>query len=266
MLRQCHCKFLCEGAELVGTLTAALGETGLLIVSGGNEVRAGAWNGQAQLAAKLAARGFPVFRFDRRGIGDSDGENGGFRRSSADIRAALAAFRAQAPQVRRVIAFGNCDAASALMLGGGLDCDGLVLSNPWTIEQAEGETAAPPPPPAALRAHYWRRLTDPAALMRLLKGRIPIGSVAKSLRDLMHRQQPSALGSDLAAGLAAYPGPVTILLAERDRTAQAFLANWPIKADQRLRRCAGASHSYVEPIAQEWLKNQLIEVLSSPSG
>lgn len=257
-----HCKFTCAGAELVGTLDDAPGKTGLLIVSGGNEIRSGAWNGQALLAARLAARGIPVFRFDRRGIGDSEGENGGFRRSAEDITAALAAFRTHAPQVRRIVAFGNCDAASALMLGGGFGCAALVLSNPWTIEQAEGEATATPPPPAALRAHYARRLTDPAALLRLLKGRISLRSVAGSLRDLLRKAEPTALAGELSAGLAAYPGAVTILLADRDRTAQAFLATWP-KSDPRLRRCAGASHSYVEPPAQKWLENQLFNSLTS---
>ena len=52
---------------------------GLLLVTGGNEVRSGAFSGQAQLAARIARKGFPVFRFDRRGVGDSDGENKGFR-------------------------------------------------------------------------------------------------------------------------------------------------------------------------------------------
>ena len=35
--------FVCEGAELWGTLDAAPGRTGLLIVSGGNEIRSGPW-------------------------------------------------------------------------------------------------------------------------------------------------------------------------------------------------------------------------------
>ena len=63
--------------------------------------------------ATIAAAGFPVFRFDRRGIGDSEGDNRDFRKSSKDIAAALLAFRAIAPQVQRVTGFGNCDAASA---------------------------------------------------------------------------------------------------------------------------------------------------------
>jgi hypothetical protein len=58
--------FACAGETLVGTLDTATGETGLLIVSGGNEIRIGAHRGMALLAQRLAARGVPVFRFDRR--------------------------------------------------------------------------------------------------------------------------------------------------------------------------------------------------------
>ncbi|HBQ53175.1 MAG TPA: hydrolase 1, exosortase A system-associated, partial [Erythrobacter sp.] len=138
-----HLTFECREQRCGATLDSAPGTTGLLIVSGGNEIRAGAFNGQSQLAAEIARAGFPVFRFDRRGIGDSEGTNRGFRRSGRDIAAALLAFRAIAPQVQRVVAFGNCDAASALMLAGGAECDALVLSNPWTIDESEDST--PPP-------------------------------------------------------------------------------------------------------------------------
>src|SRR3546814_1492741 len=64
------------------------------------------------LSQRIAAAGHPVFRFDRRGIGDSDGSNSGFETSGPDIAAAIAAFRAAAPHVARIAAFGNCDAAS----------------------------------------------------------------------------------------------------------------------------------------------------------
>lgn len=255
-----HCTFACAGADLAGTVDPAAGNSGLLIVSGGNEIRAGAWQGQSLLAAKIAARGFPVFRFDRRGIGDSSGENRGFRHSAEDIAAALAAFRREVPHLTRVVAFGNCDAASALMLGGGLGCDGLVLSNPWTIEQDDAA-----PPPAALRAHYAARLRDPAALLRVIKGRISPRSLAKSLMDMARRAEPSSLAAEITSGLARFAGPVSILLAERDRTAQVFLAQWD-KADPRLRRCAGASHSYVESDSQIWLENQIITDLIRASG
>src|SRR5699024_10430262 len=145
-----HISFACEGSTLAGTLDEGSSTAGLLIVSGGREVRSGAWNGQARLAARLAEAGHPTFRFDRRGVGDSEGPNGGFRTSGPDMAAALTAFRAECPHLTRVVAFGNCDAASALMIAGGAGCDALILSNPWTIE-GTGEGNGNPAPPAALR-------------------------------------------------------------------------------------------------------------------
>ena len=254
-----HLTFSCENDTLVATLDEAPGATGLLIVSGGNEVRAGAWNGQALLAKRLAARGFPVLRFDRRGIGDSEGENRGFRHSAPDIAAALACFRAECPQIARVVALGNCDAASALMLGEGCGADALVLTNPWIYDE-EGEEEAAEAPPAALRAHYTRRLMNPAALLRLVTGKVSPGALLRSLVAMTRKAAPTTLAGEIAAGLSSHPGPVRILLAGRDRTAQAFLAGWD-KADPRLRLCAQASHSFVEPDAQAWLEEQVVEML-----
>lgn len=97
MTRLSH-TFGCGSLLLAGTLDTAPGTTGLLIVSGGNEIRAGAFGGQADMAARIAAAGFPVFRFDRRGVGDSEGENRGFRHSAKDLSAAIEAFRAMVPQ------------------------------------------------------------------------------------------------------------------------------------------------------------------------
>ena len=99
--------FTCEGAWCAATLDEGNAAPGLLIVSGGNEIRSGAHAGQAAMAAHFAGLGYPVFRYDRRGIGDSEGENGGFEASAADISAAVAAFRTEAPHVTRIIAFGN---------------------------------------------------------------------------------------------------------------------------------------------------------------
>ncbi|MGE2778108.1 hypothetical protein ACQHM9_27125, partial [Escherichia coli] len=81
------------GESLVATLDEADGSTGLLIVSGGNEIRSGAHRGMAMLAHRLAAAGIPVFRYDRRGVGDSTGDNKGFLSAEPDLIAAVAAFR-----------------------------------------------------------------------------------------------------------------------------------------------------------------------------
>ena len=164
--------FPCEGATLAATLDDAPGTTGLLIVSGGNEIRCGAHRGMATLAQRIADAGHPVFRFDRRGIGDSDGANGGYEGSAPDIAAAITAFRRAAPQLTRIVAFGNCDAASALLLHQPLAVDALILANPWAYEDDGDEPALPPA--AAIRARYLSRLTDPKSLLRLLKGEIDV--------------------------------------------------------------------------------------------
>lgn len=251
-----HLEFACEGATLVGSLDEAPGTAGLLLVSGGNELRCGAWSGQALLAARLAAAGHPVFRFDRRGVGDSDGPNGGFRSSGPDIAAALAAFRAECPHVGRIVAFGNCDAASALMLSGGAGCDGLVLANPWTFDGNDD-----PPPASVVRAHYRQRLADPRALLRLLTGKVSPARLVRSLLGALRPAPPPAgLAQEIAQGLARFPGPVAILLAARDRTAQAFRASWR-KDDARIVTCADATHGFVEPQARDWLFERLLEAL-----
>lgn len=253
-----HLTFECQETTLAGTLDTAPGTSGLLLVSGGNEVRSGAFSGQAQLAARIARKGFPVFRFDRRGVGDSDGENKGFRKSRKDIEAALAAFRAMAPNMERVTGFGNCDAASALMLAEGAGCDALVLSNPWTIEGDQDDTT---PPPAAVRARYAEKLKNPRELARLLTGGVDLRKLARGVMQAARPDgAPSTLALELKAGLARFEGQAWILLASADRTAQAFEAGWDA-SDERVIRCPGATHAWVEPDAREFLDKQILAVL-----
>nr|WP_137678272.1 hydrolase 1, exosortase A system-associated [Parerythrobacter lutipelagi] len=251
-----HLTFECQGRTCIGTLDSAPGTTGLMLVSGGNEIRSGAFQGQSRLAADIAKAGFPVFRFDRRGVGDSDGENRGFRKSEKDIAAALDAFRAIAPGIRRVVGFGNCDAASALMLASGAGCDALILSNPWTIEDDDGT-----PPPEAIRSRYIGKLANPREWIRLLKGEIDLGKLGRGLAQAAKpKAAPSSLAREMQAGLAEFAGPVMILLAESDRTAQVFASIWP-SDDERIARCPGASHAYVEPDAKTWLEQEILGAL-----
>lgn len=249
--------FACEDSILAGTLDTAPASVGLLMVSGGNEIRSGAFSGQAQLAARIQKAGFPVFRFDRRGVGDSEGENRGFRKSRKDIVAALDAFRAIAPQMNRVIGFGNCDAASALMLARGAGFDALVLSNPWTVEGDDDAI----PPPEAVRARYAEKLKNPKELARLVTGKVDLGKLARGIaKAALPKSAPSSLAQEMKAGLETFDGPVRILLADADRTAQAFASAWD-SADERVSYCKGATHAYVEPEAREWFYQQLLAAL-----
>ena len=211
--------FDCDGATLVGTLDQGDSTNGLLIVSGGNEVRHGAHRGMAILAQAVAARGTPVFRYDRRGVGDSDRDNRGFAHASADLHAAVAAFRRLAPNVTRLYAFGNCDAATLLALEGrAAGINRVLLANPWTIELTDDL-----PPAAAIRAGYAQQLRDPAEWRRLLSGGIDIGKAIKGLMKIARTpSQPSTLARRVTDAIAAWGSDATVLLARGDNTARAF--------------------------------------------
>ncbi|MBL0768153.1 hydrolase 1, exosortase A system-associated [Sphingopyxis sp. DHUNG17] len=256
--------FDCEGAALAATLDAAPGSAGLLIVSGGNEIRSGAHRGMAMLAQRVAAAGHPVFRFDRRGVGDSEGDNGGFEASRADIMAAIAAFRAAAPQLARITAFGNCDAASALLLHQPLPLDALILANPWTYDATASEEDAPAlPPAAAIRARYLARLKDPKSLLRLLRGDIDLAKLTRGLTALGRRKAPAApesLAARLDAAMASLACPATILLATGDRTAQAFVESCR-SGTIPVERLDSPSHSFAGADA-DWLAARILERLA----
>jgi exosortase A-associated hydrolase 1 len=240
--------FPCEGAILAATLDEAEGNTGLLIVSGGNEIRVGAHRGMAHLAADIAAAGYPVLRFDRRGIGDSEGENGGFEASGPDIAAAVAAFRANSPTLQRIVAFGNCDAASALVLHDVTAIDSLVIANPWVIETTGDDL----PPPAAIRARYAEKIRDRREWLRLLRGGVNMRKLAGGLVRLGKPRGASSLAARVGIGLARFPGPVSLLIATRDNTAIAFADQWDgpnfaaarARPDITVTRIDSASHSF----------------------
>ena len=252
-----HLTFDCEGSCLVGTLDDAPGKTGLLIVSGGNETRAGAFSGQAELASRIAQAGLPVFRFDRRGVGDSEGANQGFRSNAKDIAAALSAFKRSAPEIDRVVALGNCDAASALMLAAGEGFDGLVLSNPWTIDGDDGQLT-----PDEIRKRYGKKLRNPREWLRLASGNVSIGKLLKGLKRAAQPEPDSgSLIVEMAHGLGRFEGPAMILLAERDRTAQVFRSGWSSE-DWPVEICPGASHGFAEEHARNWLLDRVLAALN----
>ena len=242
--------FPCAGDALLGTLDRAPSTRGLLIVSGGNELRIGAHRGMALMAQRLAAAGHPVFRFDRRGIGDSTGVNRGFEESG--------------PALTRIVAFGNCDAASALALQDISGIDALVLANPWVIEP----TADALPPASAIRARYAERLRDPRAWARLLTGGVNLRKLAGGLSKISGGEAaaPEGLASRVAAGLA--DKRATILIAKRDNTAIAFAEAWQTPAYAALRDRIEPeildtdSHSFHRADDKAWLQARLLAALN----
>lgn len=263
-----HLNFTCEDETLIGTLDNAAGSVGLLIVSGGNELRSGAHRGQAGIAADIAAQGYPVFRFDRRGVGDSSGENREFLSSAPDLTAAIAAFKTTAPHVTHIVAFGNCDAAAALAIHAVVErpC-ALILSNPWVIEESGGGGLNPD----AVRSRYWRKLKDPVSLLRLISGKVDFKKLSKGLAAAGQRSAPSGLVQRISHGLTGYAGSIDFLVAQRDTTGSAFLAAWRTDALKGLRNAPNvtiseldsATHSYASDEDRAWLRAHLINRLSS---
>jgi exosortase A-associated hydrolase 1 len=214
--------FTCEGSELVGTLDTGDHTTGLLIISGGNEIRIGAHRGMAELAGAVAAKSHPVFRYDRRGVGDSEGLNTGYASSGPDIAAAVAAFRSEVPTLTRIVAFGNCDAATALVVHrGDVAIDALVLANPWVVPPIDDL-----PPAAAIKNRYVRRMRDPAAWAALLTGRVDMRALGRGLGRIAMPKRETSLAGSFGALLAASQIPTQILLASHDGTAAAFADAW----------------------------------------
>ena len=209
--------FKCAGHTLYATLDDGPAQTGVLIVSGGNEIRIGAHRGMARLGQDLAGRGIPVFRFDRRGIGDSGGENGGFESSANDIAAAITAFRDACPSVRGIVAFGNCDAASALLLHRPEGLSALVLANPWAFPSESGL-----PPPEAIKAHYRRRLFSVAGWRKLLGRGVDLRKLARGVARLTEPAATNSLLENLAQGLSERSPPAWLVIATRDATGLSF--------------------------------------------
>ena len=247
--------FACAGETLMATHDEGSLTTGLLIVSGGNEVRSGAHRGMAMLAAEMAGLGYPVFRYDRRGVGDSSGENRGFLSAADDLAAAVDAFRAQAPHLTRLAGFGNCDAASTLALfGRDAGIDTVLLANPWVIEDTDGM-----PPAAAIRARYLARLRDPLSLIR--RG-ANVRKAWHGLRKIATPRPAGTLARRVTAAIEEWGADATVILAEGDATAIAFrdaARGVPVET------IATDSHSFARASDRVALRHAVVRLLALAS-
>jgi exosortase A-associated hydrolase 1 len=224
--------FDCEGQHLVGILHHAgnASRLGVLIVTGGPQYRIGSHRQFLLLARAFADAGFPTLRFDHRGTGDSEGPFLGFEHLEADIEAAAGALLDRAPGVERVVLWGLCDAASAIFLYAARDprVAGLLLVNPW-VREPEGEARA------LVKHYYGQRLLDAGFWRKLLVGEVAViaalGGFAAGVTGWLRSASASRKAQEAAApplsdrmahGLAAFQGPVGLILSGRDLTAREF--------------------------------------------
>ena len=223
--------FPCEGSRLVGiaALPARPAATGVLIIVGGPQYRAGSHRQFTLLARHLAGLGIASLRFDYRGMGDSEGEKRSFNQINADIGAALETFLRLAPAIERIALWGLCDAASAAMCYAPTDArvEQLILLNPWL--QSSPNVAR-----TRLRLYYPARLGQMNFWAKLLALEVDIPVTIRGflddLKSTFHWQgKPgnavnSVADEHMLAGLEQFGGQVLFIMSEKDLTAGIFRA------------------------------------------
>lgn len=224
--------FSCAGETLLGisAIPESPRETGVLILVGGPQYRVGSHRQFVLLSRVLAQDGYPAMRFDFRGMGDSSGELRGFEANEFDIGAALDAFIANCPQIKRVVIWGLCDAASGSLIYWDKTKDarvsGLILLNPWMRSEV---TLAR----AHIKHYYGKRLLQINFWNKLLTGKLELlQAVAEFFMSLRIARQGDSLNArdtkvsfqeKMLRGLQTFPGRVLFVLSGNDYTAKEFL-------------------------------------------
>ena len=269
-----------RGETLVGVLhpaTNAAARLGVLVVVGGPQYRVGSHRQFVLMARDLARAGFPVLRFDYRGMGDSDGESTNFEAVGDDIRAATDRFLEAQPALDAVVLWGLCDAASAALMEGHRDrrVVGLILANPWVRTEA-GKARA------YLDHYYRRRLLQRSFWAKALSGKF---SPARAAREWWGTWRRASKGGSADAatghfldrmlyGLRAFRGPMLLLISENDLTAQEFVAyraasrDWQQLAgrrDVRTVNLPGADHTFSSRTALDAATRSCVEWLATLS-
>ncbi|PRC90938.1 Exosortase A system-associated hydrolase 1 [Solimicrobium silvestre] len=216
--------FTCQSQQLVGVLSQPeqAGQSGVLIIVGGPQYRAGSHRQFTLLARQLAARGIPVMRFDYRGMGDSTGEPINFDNIDADLSAALDYFCAIAPSIQSIVLWGLCDGATAAALYAQHDprISGIVMLNPW-IRTEQGLAKA------YLKHYYPKRLLQADFWKKVFGGKFNVLHAATSLFQQLkpaHQKETAQLElpERMLAGLQNFNGRVLLILSGQDLTAKEF--------------------------------------------
>jgi exosortase A-associated hydrolase 1 len=215
-------RFTCGGSSMVGVVDVPERPLprGVLVLADGEQYRIGSHRQFTLLSRALAQRGIPVMRFDRRGMGDSEGEPRAFDAVEDDIRAAMKEFFIQMPEMKECVILGLGDSALAAALYAPADervC-ALVLLNPLP-------GAAPVDPAAALRHHYLARLGEVSFWKKVARGEVELGASAAALRDNLQqtaRARRNAVPRRVASSLAGFDGRLLMVLGGEDLAARQF--------------------------------------------
>lgn len=221
--------FGCDDEQLVGILhvpTDRSSAVGIVVVVGGPQYRVGSHRQFVLMARAMTAAGYPVLRFDYRGMGDSSGSNRTFDSVNDDISAAVAELQRQLPEVRSVVLFGLCDAASAVMIYASSRDEriaGWIIANPWVrTESTQSRTI--------VRHYYRRRVLQASFWTRMFSGKFDWqASLTSAWAHLRKAGGPRSGDEDvghfvdrMARGTGAIRAPMLCLLSGNDLTAREF--------------------------------------------
>lgn len=218
----------CEGAELSAILHDPENgaRTGVLVVVGGPQYRIGSHRSFVLLARHLCGAGWPVLRFDYRGMGDSEGKLAGFEEIDQDIASAAALMFERLPDLNSLVIYGLCDAASAALLYSARDprVGGLVLLNPWVRTETSHATAM-------VRHYYGAKFLDRKFWRKVVTGQVALGDSVRGLLDNLSGSVRRAPAADAAQqpfpermreALEKFDGETLLVLSGQDLTADEF--------------------------------------------
>lgn len=227
--------FQCQDCRLIGiaTLPETPLTTGLVIVVGGPQYRSGSHRQFTLLARDLAKAGIPSFRFDYRGMGDSEGQPRTFEALDDDLRSAIDIFSSECGNLENIVLWGLCDAASAILIYAHQDSrvKGIVLLNPWVHNSTSRA-------PRIQRNYYLLRLKQKSFWMKLANNKINLIQSAEDfirtgfklahtkLSSIYQKNNTASHREDFVArmlmGLRGYEGIILTILSQNDYVADEF--------------------------------------------
>jgi exosortase A-associated hydrolase 1 len=231
--------FGCAGETLIGILALPQSSeqrsaTGIVVVVGGPQYRAGSHRQFTLLARAVAAAGYPVLRFDYRGMGDSTGAPRDFESVEEDMAAAIGAMLQYQQSVTRVILWGLCDGASAALLYLRATRDSRVsavcIANPWV--RSETSLAR-----THMKHYYFQRVMQLEFWRKAFGGQVTKRAVSELWRNLVasfarsdraprgvvaqaHRAVP--FQRRMAEAAVEFDGDILVVTSGRDLTAKEF--------------------------------------------
>jgi len=288
--------FESAGTSLVGMLHPAAGKQDLgvlIMVAGGPQYRIGGHRQLVLWSRKFAQNGFPTFRFDFAGMGDSYGEYAGFENVNEDIRAAIDRFFADTPSLKGVVLWGECNACSASLFYAHKDPRvlGIVMLNPW-VRTEQGEARA------VVKHYYLNRLTERSfwgkvftlkfdvfgslvsAVKMIAKAR---GDMTGGVEDSEKGLEQKSLPDRMLYGLTRFRGSLMMVMSGRDLVPKEFddLVSRESAWQEQLSRCLTERHdlpyadhtfstgewrNQVAGWGVDWLKRMQGDLVQSPPG